>query len=75
MSHVPHYHRTNLAASYEQAAIVAASFIRDGVKVQDAAKVSGLALSADAKNWGQFIMRLANHMHQQERRRVKEGAQ
>lgn len=74
MSHVPAYHRPHLAASYEEAASVAAWFIREGIKVQDASRACGLALSAEAKNWGQFIMRLANHTHQQERRRAKEAA-
>jgi hypothetical protein len=60
-----------LATAYERAASIAAACIRDGVKVRDAAKAQGLLMSPDAKNWGQFIMRLANHMHQAERRRHK----
>lgn len=71
MTNIPAYHRPHLATAYERAASIAADCIRDGVTVPDAAKAQGLLLSTEAKNWGQFIMRLANHMHQNERRRVK----
>jgi len=67
MSQTPHRYRQHLATSYERAAAIAAQCIRDGTGVSAAIKDNGLFMSPDAKNWGQFIMQLANHIHRKER--------
>lgn len=62
MSRIATTSRATLADAYESAAAIAAGYIRNGVKSDQAAFDHGVKMSRSNQNWGQFIAGLARKM-------------